>query len=80
MTTNFGLMLATAFLKEHGVRPAEVVESKHLSAAMEFIKARQRDRIEGSVARPSTTLRKARLLRAGPPRRTSPGSPSVAGP
>jgi RNase P/RNase MRP subunit POP5 len=73
-------LLATAFPKEHGVRQAEVVESKRLSATMDFIKERQRERIEAKVAKTSTTLRKARLLRAGTPRWTSPGSPSVAGP
>jgi hypothetical protein len=73
-------LLATAFPKEHGVRQGDVVESTRLSATMEFIKARQRERIEASVARPSTTLRKAHLLRAGTPRRTSPGPFTVAGP
>lgn len=73
-------LLATAFPKEHGVRQGDVVESKRLSATLEFIKERQRERIEAKVAKPSTTLRKARLLRAGTPRWTSPGSPSVAEP
>jgi hypothetical protein len=39
-------LLATAFPKEHSVRQAEVVESKRLSATIEFIKERQRERIE----------------------------------
>jgi len=56
------------------VRQGEVVESKRLSATMEYIKERQRERVEARVATPSTTLRKARLLRAGTPRRTTPGS------
>jgi hypothetical protein len=72
-------LLATAFPKEHGVRQGQVVESKRLSATMEFIKERQRERIEAKVAKRSTTLRKARLLRAGTPRRTTPGSPAEAG-
>jgi len=62
------------------VRQGEVVESKRLLATIEFIKERQRERIEARVAKPSTTLRKARLLRAGTPRRTTPGSPAEAGP
>jgi len=67
-------LLATAFPKEHGVQQGEVVESKRLSATIEFIKERQREHIEAKVAKPSTTLRKARLLRAGTPRRTATGS------
>jgi len=59
-------LLATAFPKEHSVQAAEVVESKRLAATMEFIKERQRER--------STTLRKARLLRAGTQRRTATGA------
>ncbi len=73
-------LLATAFPKEHGVRPGEVVESERLSATMEYIKQRQRERIEAKVAKPSTTLRKARLLRAGTPRRTPPEFPAEARP
>jgi hypothetical protein len=73
-------LLATAFPKEHGVQQAEVVESKRLSATMELIKARQRERIEAKTAKPSTTLRKTRLLRAGTPRWTRSGSPAEAGP
>jgi hypothetical protein len=73
-------LLATAFPKEHGVRPGDVVESKRLSATLEFIKERQRERIEAKAAKPSTTLRQARLLRAGTPRRTRSGSPAEAGP
>jgi transposase-like protein len=73
-------LMATAFPKEHGVRQADVVESKHLAATMEFIKARQRERIEAKAAKPSTTLREARLLRAGTPRWTRSGSPAEAAP
>jgi hypothetical protein len=73
-------LLATAFPKEYGVRPGDVVESKRLSATLEFIKERQRERIEAKAAKPSTTLREARLLRAGTPRRTRSGSPAEAGP
>ncbi len=65
---------ATAFPKEHGVQQGEVVENKRLSATMDFIKEKQRQRIEEKIAKPSTTLRKARLLRAGTPRRTATGS------
>jgi len=67
-------LLATAFPKEHGVQQGEVVENKRLSATMDFIKEKQRQRIEEKIAKPSTTLRKARLLRAGTPRRTATGS------
>ena len=67
-------LLATAFPKEHGVRQGEVVENKRLSATMDFIKEKQRQRTEAKIAKPSTTLRKARLLRAGTPRRTATGS------
>jgi len=73
-------LLATAFPKKHGVQQGEVVESKRLSATMKFIKKRQRECIEAKVAKPSTTLRKARLLRAGTPRRNTPGSPAEARP
>jgi hypothetical protein len=71
-------LLATAFPKEHRVKQGEVVENKRLSATLDFIKAQQRERIEAKVAKPSTTLRKARLLRAGTPRRTPPDSPAEA--
>jgi len=67
-------LLATAFPKEHGVQQGEVVENKRLSEVMDIIKERQRKRTEAKIAKPSTTLRKARLLRAGAQRRTSPGS------
>ncbi len=63
-----------AFPKEHGVQQGEVVESKRLSATMDFTVERQRERTEAKLAKPSTTLRKARLLRAGTPRRTTTGS------
>jgi hypothetical protein len=67
-------LLATAFPKEHGVQQGEVVEIKRLSGLVDILKERQRERIKAKVAKPSTTLRKARLLRAGSPRRTTPGS------
>jgi hypothetical protein len=67
-------LLATAFPKEHGVQQGEVVESKRLSEVMDIIKERQRERTEAKIAKPSTTLRKARLLRAGAHRRTATGS------
>ena len=67
-------LLATAFPKEHGVQQGEVVENKRLSEVMDIIKERQHKRTEAKIAKPSTTLRKARLLRAGAQRRTSPGS------
>ena len=73
-------LLATAFPKEHSVQEAEVVESKRLSATIEFIKERQRERTEAKVTKPSTTLRKARLLRAGTPRRTAMRSSSETRP
>ena len=73
-------LLATAFPKEHGLRPGDVVESKRLSETMELIKERQRERIGAKVAKPSTNLRKARLLRARTPRRTTPGSSAKARP
>jgi hypothetical protein len=61
----------TAFPKDHSVRQGEVVENKHLSDTMNFIKERQRQRAETRIAKPSTTLREPRLLRAGTPRRTA---------
>jgi hypothetical protein len=67
-------LLATAFPKEHGVQQGEVIENKRLSEVMVFIKERQRERTEAKLAKPSTTLRKARLLRAGAHRRTAHGS------
>jgi hypothetical protein len=67
-------LLATAFPKEHGVQQGDVVENKRLSEVMDLIKERQRKRTEAKIAKPSTTLRKARLLRTGAQRRTSPGS------
>jgi hypothetical protein len=62
-------LLATAFPKDHGVPQGEVVENKRLSAALDFIKEQQRERTDAKVAKPSTTRRNARLLRAGTPRR-----------
>ena len=67
-------LLATAFPKEHGVQQGEVVENKRLSEVMDLIKERQRERTEAKIAKPSTTLRKARLLRAGAHRRTATAS------
>jgi hypothetical protein len=64
---------ATAFPKDHAVRQGEVVDRKRLSAALEFIKEQQRVRTEAKVAKPSTTRRDARLLRAGTPRRPESG-------
>ena len=69
-----------AFPKEHGVQQGEFVESKRLSATIDFIKERQRECAEAKLATPSTTLRKAHLLRAGMPRRTTTGSSVEAGP
>ena len=71
---------ATAFPKEHGVQQGEVVENKRLSETMEFIQERQRERTEAKLEKPFTTLRKARLLRAGTPRRTPTGSSAEARP
>ena len=71
---------ATIFPKEHGVQQGEIVESKRLSEVMGVIKERQRERTEAKIAKPSTTLRKARLLRAGAHRRTEPGSPTETRP
>jgi len=68
------VLQATAFPKDHAVRPAEVVGNKRLSAALEFIKAQQRERTEAKVAKPATTRRDARLLRAGTCRRPAEGS------
>jgi len=64
-------LLATAFPKEHRVQQGEVVENERLSAALDFIKEQQRERTEVKVAKPSTTRRDARLLRAGTPRRAA---------
>ena len=71
---------ATAFPKDHGVQQGEVVENKRLSATMDFIKEKQRQRIEAKIAKPSTTLRDVRLLRAGTPRRTAIGPSPEAPP
>ena len=65
---------ATAFPKDHGVQQGEVVENQRLSAALDFIKEKQRERTEATVAKPSMTRRNARLLRAETPRRTEAGS------
>ena len=63
-------LLATAFPREHGVQQGTVVESKRLSETLQIIKTRQRARVDATIAKPTTTLRRARLLRAGVPRRT----------
>ena len=64
-------LLATAFPREHGVQQGTVVESKRLSETLQIIKTRQRARVDATIAKPTTTLRRARLLRAGVPRRPS---------
>jgi hypothetical protein len=71
---------ATAFPKDHAVRQGDVVDNKRLSAALEFIKEQQRERTEKKIAKPSTTRREARLLRAGTPRRHEAGSEVVTPP
>ncbi|MGH0034995.1 MAG: hypothetical protein ACQGVK_08195, partial [Myxococcota bacterium] len=68
------LLQATASPREHAVRPAEVVDDKRLSAALEFIKRQQRERTEARVGKPPTTRREARLLRAGTSRRPEQGA------
>jgi hypothetical protein len=65
---------ATAFPKDHSVRQGEVVENKRLSATMEFIKQRQRQRAEATITKRATTRRDARLLRAGTQRWTAPSA------
>ena len=67
-------LLATAFPKEHCVQQGEVVENKRLSATLEFIKKKQRERAEVKIAKSSTTRRDARLLRSGTPRRSGTGA------
>ncbi len=71
-------LLATAFPKDHATRQGDVVDNKRLSAALDFIKERQRERTEAKVAKKSTTKRNARLLRAGTPRRPTAGSSAQA--
>ena len=63
---------ATAFPKDRSVRQGEVVDSKRLSSTMDLIREKQRRRAEEKIAKPFTTLRDARLLRAGVRRRTTP--------
>ena len=63
---------ATAFPKEHAVRPVEVVENKRLNAALEFMRVQQKRHVDAQVAKTSTTRRDARLLREGTQRRTTP--------
>ncbi len=65
---------ATAFPKDRSVRQGEVVDSKRLSSTMDLIREKQRRRAEEKIAKPFTTLRDARLLRAGVPQRTAPSS------
>jgi hypothetical protein len=62
---------ATAFPKDYSVQQAEVVENKRLSETMDLIREKQRRRAEARIEKPTTTLRDARLLRAGTPRRTA---------
>ena len=62
---------ATAFPKGHRVQQGEVIENKRLSETLEFSKKKQRERTEAKLAKPFTTLREARLLRTGMPRRTA---------
>jgi len=64
-------LFATAFPREHGVQQGQVVESKRLSETLAIITQRQRERTDAAIAKPTTTLRKARLLRAGVPRRNA---------
>ena len=73
-------LVGTAFPKDHGVRQGEVVENKRLSAALNWIQGQQRERTEAKVAKPATTRRDARLLRAGTPRRIPTGSSAETGP
>ena len=47
------------------MQQGEDVENERLSEVMDVLKERQRERTETKAAKPSTTLRKARLLRAG---------------
>ncbi len=70
----------TAFPKHHGVQQGEVVENTRLSAALNWIQGQQRERTEAKVAKPATTRRDARLLRAGTPRRIPTGSSAETGP
>jgi hypothetical protein len=51
-----------------------VLITHRLSETMDFIREKQRRRAEEKIAKPSTTLREARLLRAGTPRRTAPST------
>ncbi len=68
-------LMATAFPKEHRVKPqGEVVENKRLTAALAFIKKQQSERIETRIAKPSTKRRDARLLREGTSRRQTANS------
>ncbi len=67
-------LLATAFPKDQNVRQGEIVENKRLSAVLDAIQERQREQTEAKIAKPSTTRRDARLLRAGTPRRPAAGS------
>ena len=75
---------ATAFPKDQNVRQGEIVENKRLSEVLGIIGKRQRERTEAKIAKPSTTLRGARLLRAGPRRRlaavSSPADPADSAP
>jgi hypothetical protein len=52
----------------------ERVIEKRLSSTMDLIREKQRRRAEKKIAKPFTTLRDARLLRGGVPRRTTPST------
>ena len=69
------MILFCRFSLPHAVILWEVIENKYLSATMDSILEKQRQRVEETIAKPSTTLREARLLRAGTPRRTAPSAP-----
>lgn len=71
---------ATAFPKDYSVQQAEVVENKRLSETMDLIREKQRRRAEAKAAKPTTTMRDARLLRAGIPRWTTTSEPPVEQP
>ncbi len=73
-------LAAMAFPRDSGVRQGDVVANKHLSSTMDLIRERQRQRAEERITKPSTTLRDARLLREGTPRRTATRAPAETQP
>jgi len=73
-------LLATAFPKDQNVRQGEIVDNKRLSEVLNVIGKQQRERTEATIAKPSTTRRDTRLLRAGTPRRSAAGSSERAQP